>query len=376
MTTPPPDDRISAYLDGELPAAEHFEVQQLLVTSAEWRAELDAVAWARVSVRAMPAQLAPRGWWDEVRRTGPQEAKPRPKPTRRDRRRRDDDWPLAHPVSPADRDLDVSEPKPAREPLSPDAPSSPSEPPASFEPVGRSEPARPVSPLPLAPPPRLRHTREVLGPVVVPPTPLELPRKLAPPEQAGVDAHPAGVSPPAAPPEAPPAEVPPAEPPPEDAPAEVMPEPTSPGALTRRVRRPPTRHQPFPVDPADAPVRRARRGMGAVPGCRPDRVPGRRARRTAHRAARGVPAAHRRPTRPTPVRPREYPPRRVSRSAKVLVATGAAVVVALIAVVLPSRGSVEPRLPEVADSHSVRSSVSDDPVTQLATLSSVASFRR
>jgi hypothetical protein len=46
-------------------------------------------------------------------------------------------------------------------------------------------------------------------------------------------------------------------------------------------------------------------------------------------------------------------------------AAAAAVVIA--AVVVPARGSVDPPVPEFAGAHSVRSSVTDDPVMQLAT---------
>ena len=46
------------------------------------------------------------------------------------------------------------------------------------------------------------------------------------------------------------------------------------------------------------------------------------------------------------------------------VAAAAAVVIA--AVVVPARGSVDPPVPEFAGAHSVRSSVTDDPVMQLA----------
>ena len=69
----PPDDRISAYLDGALSATEHYEVQQLLVASPEWRKELDEVSSARVTVRAMPARVAPTGFFESLLRDGLEE---------------------------------------------------------------------------------------------------------------------------------------------------------------------------------------------------------------------------------------------------------------------------------------------------------------
>jgi anti-sigma factor RsiW len=79
----PPDERISAYLDGDLSPAEHAEVQKLLVSSALWRTELDQISWVRVTVRALPAQAAPPGLFEHLLREGleapgPQQAAPIP----------------------------------------------------------------------------------------------------------------------------------------------------------------------------------------------------------------------------------------------------------------------------------------------------------
>ncbi|HEY3096779.1 MAG TPA: zf-HC2 domain-containing protein [Acidimicrobiia bacterium] len=61
---PAPDDRLSAYLDGELDPAERQAVESYLAASAEWRIELDEVAWARNALRSLPVHEAPPGFWD------------------------------------------------------------------------------------------------------------------------------------------------------------------------------------------------------------------------------------------------------------------------------------------------------------------------
>jgi anti-sigma factor RsiW len=61
---PTPDDRLSAYLDGELAVDERDAVERYLAASQEWRAELDEVAWARTTLRALPAREAPPGFWE------------------------------------------------------------------------------------------------------------------------------------------------------------------------------------------------------------------------------------------------------------------------------------------------------------------------
>jgi anti-sigma factor RsiW len=74
--TVPPDDRISGYIDGDLSSAERLEVARLLVTSAEWRVELDEVSWARATLRALPARVAPPEFFEQLLRDGPKERAP------------------------------------------------------------------------------------------------------------------------------------------------------------------------------------------------------------------------------------------------------------------------------------------------------------
>jgi len=63
---PAPDDRLSAYLDGELDAAERDAVDGYLAESSEWRAERDEVAFARDALRGLPVHEARAGFWEEV----------------------------------------------------------------------------------------------------------------------------------------------------------------------------------------------------------------------------------------------------------------------------------------------------------------------
>jgi len=63
---PAPDDRLSAYLDGELDTAERQAVDGYLEASPEWRAELEEVAYARDALRQLPTHEAPPGFWDDV----------------------------------------------------------------------------------------------------------------------------------------------------------------------------------------------------------------------------------------------------------------------------------------------------------------------
>jgi anti-sigma factor RsiW len=63
---PAPDDRLSAYLDGELDAAERDTVDGYLVESSEWRAERDEVAFARDTLRGLPVHEARPGFWEDV----------------------------------------------------------------------------------------------------------------------------------------------------------------------------------------------------------------------------------------------------------------------------------------------------------------------
>jgi anti-sigma factor RsiW len=65
-TRPAPDDRLSAYLDGELDPAERDTVDGYLDESSEWRAERDEVAFARDALRGLPMHEAQPGFWEEV----------------------------------------------------------------------------------------------------------------------------------------------------------------------------------------------------------------------------------------------------------------------------------------------------------------------
>ena len=63
---PEPDDRLSGYLDGELDATEQAAVDAFLTQSDAWRNALVEVQWARDTVRALPSQDAPAGFWDDI----------------------------------------------------------------------------------------------------------------------------------------------------------------------------------------------------------------------------------------------------------------------------------------------------------------------
>ena len=63
---PAPDDRLSAYLDGELDAAERADVDGYLAESPEWRAERDAVAYVCDALRGLSVHEAPPGFWEGV----------------------------------------------------------------------------------------------------------------------------------------------------------------------------------------------------------------------------------------------------------------------------------------------------------------------
>ena len=71
--------------------------------------------------------------------------------------------------------------------------------------------------------------------------------------------------------------------------------------------------------------------------------------------------------------------RRRSRLPRLLAAAtaaGAVAAVVVAALVIPSPNRVTPRVPALSDSHAVRTSVSDEPVSQLAALSMVTPFRK
>src|SRR5207237_859784 len=61
-----PDDRLSAYLDGELDAAERDTVEGYLAESSEWRAERDEIEFARDALRGLPVREARPGFWEDV----------------------------------------------------------------------------------------------------------------------------------------------------------------------------------------------------------------------------------------------------------------------------------------------------------------------
>jgi anti-sigma factor RsiW len=61
---PAPDDRLSAYLDGELDPDERGAVESYVAGSQEWRVELDEVTWARDTLRGLPVHEAPPGFWE------------------------------------------------------------------------------------------------------------------------------------------------------------------------------------------------------------------------------------------------------------------------------------------------------------------------
>ena len=61
---PAPDERLSAYLDGELDDADRQAIESYVQTLPEWRAELDEVAWARDALRSLPVHEAPPGFWE------------------------------------------------------------------------------------------------------------------------------------------------------------------------------------------------------------------------------------------------------------------------------------------------------------------------
>jgi anti-sigma factor RsiW len=65
-TRPAPDDRLSAYLDGELDAAERDSVDAYLAESSEWRAERDEIQFARDALRGLPVHEARPGFWEDV----------------------------------------------------------------------------------------------------------------------------------------------------------------------------------------------------------------------------------------------------------------------------------------------------------------------
>jgi hypothetical protein len=332
----PPDDRISAYLDGELPAAEHYMVLQLLVESPEWRKELDEVSWARVSVRVLPARVAPTGFFEALLEDGLHERGVRAEAKRRGRSPRRSRRTEVQPVAPA---AFVDEPdapstvedmpfaagaEPADDASAPaDGPPAP---PSPFDRLVPEEPEMWDRPAPPAGPPVRRQTRQEIVAAK------DALRRPAPVRRDPDDAT-----------------TPFGKPPPRRRPLRAASPPPAPAVPTPAVSPP----APAVPTPAVSP---------AVP--------------TAGAGATVLPAP---PVDADEAELRSLDAARKARSRRVLrwaagAAAAAAVVVA--AVLVPAKGSVTPAVPEFAGAHSVRSSVSDDPVMQLATVGTPTFFGR
>jgi anti-sigma factor RsiW len=65
-TIDPPEELISAYLDGEATPDERALVEQRLADSEEWRDVLDEVRSTRELLLGLPTHEAPTGFWDSV----------------------------------------------------------------------------------------------------------------------------------------------------------------------------------------------------------------------------------------------------------------------------------------------------------------------
>lgn len=61
-----PDDRVSAYLDGELTPRERAEVEALLAADPAWRADAESLAAVRDAARALAVAEPPDGFWAEM----------------------------------------------------------------------------------------------------------------------------------------------------------------------------------------------------------------------------------------------------------------------------------------------------------------------
>jgi anti-sigma factor RsiW len=64
--TRPPEELLSAYLDGEVDDDERALVEAQLAESAEWRTVLAEVRETRDLVRTLPVRDAPAGFWDGI----------------------------------------------------------------------------------------------------------------------------------------------------------------------------------------------------------------------------------------------------------------------------------------------------------------------
>ena len=62
----PPEELLSAYLDGEVSPEERALVEEQLEQSSEWRAVLTEVRETRALVCALPERDAPDGFWSGV----------------------------------------------------------------------------------------------------------------------------------------------------------------------------------------------------------------------------------------------------------------------------------------------------------------------
>jgi anti-sigma factor RsiW len=65
-TIDPPEELLSAYVDGEATPDERALVERKLEESAEWRGVLEEVQSTRGLLRALPVSEAPTGFWDSV----------------------------------------------------------------------------------------------------------------------------------------------------------------------------------------------------------------------------------------------------------------------------------------------------------------------
>jgi anti-sigma factor RsiW len=65
-TIDPPEELLSAYLDGEATPEERALVEHRLEESEEWRAVLDEVRSTRELLLELPTHEAPTGFWDSV----------------------------------------------------------------------------------------------------------------------------------------------------------------------------------------------------------------------------------------------------------------------------------------------------------------------
>jgi anti-sigma factor RsiW len=62
----PPEELLSAYLDGEVTEDERALVEARLSESAEWRAVLEEVRGTRDLLQGLPTRDAPDGFWDAM----------------------------------------------------------------------------------------------------------------------------------------------------------------------------------------------------------------------------------------------------------------------------------------------------------------------